>query len=193
MKGKILGFEEISEYKNHLIKAIDSISVDKIKYIVQEILSTRMTQNNIFIAGNGGSASIASHFATDFMFGSKLVNPGLKVISLVENASILTATGNDLSFADIFSRQLNILGKNGDLLILISSSGNSSNILNCIEVCKEIGIKTIGLSGFDGGLLSQKVDLSLHISTEIGMYGVVEDTHMIVGHIITQLLRNKIS
>jgi D-sedoheptulose 7-phosphate isomerase len=125
------------------------------------------------------------------MFGSKLVNPSLKVFSLNDNNSIITATGNDIGFEHLFTRQLQFLSNPGDLVILISASGNSPNILKCIEICKPSGLQTVGLVGFDGGKLSKLVDVLVHVPTEKGKYGIVEDIHMIIGHAITQLLRDQ--
>ncbi len=181
--------DNVGSYKFKLVESLSYIDEIVIHRIIDEILFSRKNGCTLFVAGNGGSAAIASHIATDLMFGSKLKSPPLKVVSLVDNSSMITATGNDLGFEQIFSRQLNSLGSKGDLLFLISSSGNSSNILACLDICKKIGITTIGLSGFDGGILAKRVDISLHIPTEIGCYGVVEDTHMIIGHIITELLK----
>ncbi len=189
MKGHTLPLDNVGSYKRKLFESINYIDESLIHRIVDEILFIRKNGFTLFIAGNGGSAAIASHIATDLMFGSKLKFPSLKVISLVDNSPMITATGNDESFEQIFSRQLNSLGSKGDLLLLISSSGKSPNILACLDICNQIGIKTIGFSGFDGGTLAKRVDISLHIPTEIGCYGVVEDTHMIAGHIITESLK----
>ncbi len=176
-------------YKNQIISALNAVDENTIQIIVQNILNIRKNGKTIFVAGNGGSSATSSHLATDLMFGSKLVNPALKVISLNDNNAIITATGNDIGFEKIFSRQLENLGQNEDLAILISASGNSPNVLECIAICKSKNIKTIGLTGFDGGMLSKLVDLSLHIPTELGMYGVVEDIHLIISHIITEHLK----
>lgn len=182
-------FVDVSEYKYRLIESVNSIDERKIYQIVNEILQVRVNQRNIFIVGNGGSAATASHLATDLMFGSKLDMPPIKAVSLADNTSSITATGNDINFDNIFARQLKNLGSKGDLLFLISASGNSPNILACIDISKKIGMKTIGLSGFDGGALAKQADISLHVPTEFGCYGVVEDVHMIIGHIITELLK----
>ena len=184
-----MNFEEYKTAINSLVNSLDEISL---KGIVQIILDVRDRGNTIFIAGNGGSAATSSHLATDLMFGSNLINPFLKVISLVDNNSIITATGNDLGFENLFSRQITALGKKGDLAILISASGNSSNIIDCARVCKTIGITTVGFTGFDGGELLRIVDISLHTPTDLGLYGVVEDMHMITGHMITELLKLKV-
>jgi D-sedoheptulose 7-phosphate isomerase len=182
---------DFNAYKSDLISALSRVKPNSIELVVQSILNTRKRGGTVFVAGNGGSAATASHMATDFMFGSKLVNPALKVFSLNDNNSIITATGNDIGFEHLFTRQLQFLSNPGDLVILISASGNSPNILNCIEICKPSGLRTVGLVGFDGGKLSKLVDVLVHVPTEKGKYGIVEDIHMIIGHAITQLLRDQ--
>ena len=176
-------------YVTNLISVISSVEHEKINSIVEVLLNARMNNKTIFIAGNGGSAATASHMVTDFMYSSKITDPKLKVYSLNENTSVLTATGNDKGFDEVFSRQLENLASNGDVLILISASGNSINLLNCLSLCEKKNLTTIGLTGFDGGSLKSKVNISLHVQTEMGAYGIVEDTHMVVGHIITELLK----
>ena len=181
----------VLEYRNQLIKTLELIDSEVVQRIVDEMLSARQNHRTIFIIGNGGSAATASHMATDFTFGSRIKDPYIKVISLVDNSAIITATGNDIDFNSIFSRQLIAIGSEGDILIMISASGNSSNLVACIDICKANGIKTISLTGFEGGRLKDLVDISLHIPTEMGAYGIAEDTHMIVGHMITELLKSE--
>ena len=176
-------------YVTNLISVISSVDHEKINSIVEVLLNARKNNKTIFIAGNGGSAATASHMVTDFMYSSKITGPKMKVYSLNENTSVLTATGNDKGFDELFSRQLENLASDGDVLILISASGNSINLLNCLSLCKKKNITTIGLTGFDGGSLKSKVNISLHVQTEMGAYGIVEDTHMVVGHIITEFLK----
>jgi len=176
-------------YVTKLISVISSVDHEKINSIVAVLLNARKNNKTIFIAGNGGSAATASHMVTDFMFSSKITGPKMKVYCLNENTSVLTATGNDKGFDEVFSRQLENLASDGDVLILISASGNSINLLNCLSLCEKKNITTIGLTGFDGGSLKSKVNISLHVQTEMSAYGIVEDTHMVVGHIITELLK----
>jgi D-sedoheptulose 7-phosphate isomerase len=180
---------DINSYKEAIISTLQKVDEKSLQRFVEYILFTRKNEKTIFVAGNGGSASTSSHLATDLMFGSRIVNPRIKVISLTDNNSIITATGNDIGFEKIFSRQLENLGQSGDLAILISASGNSPSIVECISICKLKNIRTIGLTGFDGGILSKIVDLSIHIPTEQNMYGIVEDIHVIISHIITEQLK----
>ncbi|OFZ81190.1 MAG: hypothetical protein A2583_05265 [Bdellovibrionales bacterium RIFOXYD1_FULL_53_11] len=141
----------------------------------------------VLIAGNGGSASIADHASCDWSKGtmSKKYKP-LPVISLASNVSLMTAIANDFGYDEIFSTQLRILGKGGDVLILISSSGNSPNVLKAAHEARSIGIKTVGLSGFAGGKLMELVDAPVHV--EYSNYGVAEDAHQILLHVFSQVL-----
>jgi D-sedoheptulose 7-phosphate isomerase len=182
---------DFESYKNGIKSALSSLNEDSIVKVSEILLLTREKKSRIFLAGNGGSASTASHLATDLMFSSKLVNPGLKVMNLTDNSAMLTATGNDLGYENTFSRQLTNLGDSGDVMILISASGNSPNLLQCVDFCKAKGIHIIGFTGFDGGALLKLVDTAIHIPTPIGSYGIVEDMHMMVGHIITEKLKLK--
>jgi len=143
----------------------------------------------VFIAGNGGSATTASHMATDLGVGSLRRNNPIRCISLVENTGVLTATSNDLDFSSIFSQQLKLLGKSGDILICFSASGNSKNLIDAIGTAKLLGINTVGITGFDGGQVKRICDHSVHIPTELGSYGIVEDLHSTVSHLLTELIR----
>jgi D-sedoheptulose 7-phosphate isomerase len=127
--------------------------------------------------------------ATDLMLGSGLVDPPLRVIALTDNHAVITATGNDLGFDHVFSRQLRHLAKPDDLLITVSASGNSPNVLACVEAAKELGLTTIAFTGFDGGRLATMVDLLVHVPTRQGAYGPVEDVHLMVNHMITEQLK----
>jgi phosphoheptose isomerase len=177
-------------YKKELISALNHINEFNLDMIIKEILYTRQKNKKIFIAGNGGSSTTSSHISTDLTFNSNIRNPTLRVFSLSNNVATLTAIGNDINFENIFSRQIEMLGEENDLVILISASGNSLNLINCIDICIEKKIKTIGLTGFDGGKISKLVDLSIHVPTKLGLYGVVEDAHMIIGHLLTEKLKS---
>jgi len=127
--------------------------------------------------------------ATDLMLGSQLIDPPLRVHALTDNQAIITATGNDIDFDQIFARQLLRLAQPGDILIMVSASGNSPNILACLEAAKAMEVTTIGFTGFDGGKLSVLVDFLVHVPTREGAYGPVEDVHLAVNHMITEQLK----
>ena len=178
-------------YINDLKSILDSIDLVSIDKLCAKILSARESRNTIFIIGNGGSAATASHMATDLMFGTNLNNPPLRVVSLADNNSALTATGNDLDFEQIFSRQISVLGKAKDILIAISASGNSPNLLKAVNAAKSIGIETVGIIGFDGGQLALEVNFLIHVPTNQGAYGLSEDVHLTINHIITSILKKE--
>jgi len=143
----------------------------------------------IFIIGNGGSASISSHFSTDIVKAGHFRKKQIRAFSLVDNSSLLTATANDFSYSDSFSWQLIEFARTGDVLFAISSSGNSENIHSAISKARSVGMKTISLSGFDGGLISKSSDISLVTKSQIGSYGPVEDAHSIICHYIASELK----
>lgn len=176
-------------YLDECIAALNSVNLESVLAVTEALLSARRGGHTVFIAGNGGSAATASHMATDLMLGSQLVDPPLRVIALTDNQAIITATGNDLNFDQIFARQLSRLAQPGDLLITVSASGNSPNILACIDTAKAMNVTTIGFTGFDGGKLATVVDLLIHVPTRMGAYGPVEDVHLAVNHMITEQLK----
>lgn len=142
----------------------------------------------VYIAGNGGSATTASHMVTDLMFGRGLPEPGLRAIGLADNQAVITATANDVSYDEVFARQLRRLARPGDVLILISASGNSPNVVRAAEAAREIEVTVIGLTGFDGGRLAGLSDVSVHVPSPPDAYGPVEDVHLIVNHMLVEAL-----
>ncbi len=178
----------VSSYLEEFSEVLKTLQVDQISEAAKIIVS--LGQNSmVFIAGNGGSATTASHMATDIGVGSLRRGKPIKAISLMENVGVLTAIANDLSYDDVISEQLKLLAKTGDLLILISASGNSKNLLKACETAKVLEVKTLSLTGFDGGVLKNLTDSNIHIETQIGSYGVVEDFHSMVSHMITECIR----
>jgi len=175
------------EYFLRLQSGISNIRHDEIAVLAQQIEQTCAAGGNIWIAGNGGSAATASHMAVDLSFG---VRPGGKIraISLSDSVSSVTATGNDVSFEEIFSRQLKGLARSGDLLILISASGNSPNLFRAFDEASSMGVKTAAILGFDGGLLASKVHYPVLAECQIGDYGVAEDLHLAINHCLKELL-----
>ena len=184
-----MAMQAMLAYRDECIAALNAVDLDAVAAVADALLAARGAGRTVFIAGNGGSAATASHMATDLMLGSRLVDPPLRVIALTDNQAIITATGNDLNFDQIFSRQLSRLAQPGDLLITVSASGNSPNILACIDIAKSMNLTTIGFTGFDGGKLATVVDLLIHVPTRMGAYGPVEDVHLAVNHMITEQLK----
>jgi len=165
----------------------------KLESAVDLILDTVKKNKSIWLIGNGGSASTAEHFEIDLMYIKTKIDLGLiRSTALTSNSSVTTAIANDLGYRYIFSAQLERKAAEGDLCILISASGNSENLIEAVKVCRLKKVKTLALLGFNGGELLTLVDLSLHIKTEIGTYGVVEDIHLSICHQISGLLLEKL-
>lgn len=187
----------IEEYFNKLKKGLDRLDRNKIKKIIDILYKAWEEERQIFILGNGGSASTASHFACDIgkgTLGRKYNDKDMKrfkAISLTDNVATITAYGNDLSFNDIFSQQLNNLVREGDVVIAITGSGNSPNILKAIEVAKRFKAVTIGFLGFDGGKVKDLVDHPLIFNDD--HYGRIEDAHLILEHLISSALYEKVN
>jgi len=151
-------------------------------------LEAYRNNNKIFVLGNGGSASNASHFANEFNKGCAGGKKRFRVIALVNDVPTITAWANDMSYDDIFSEQLRNFVEKGDVVVGISSSGNSKNVLKAIRIAKDSGAKTIGLVGFSGGELRNTVDVCIHIKDE--HYGRTEDLHMMIFHYIGEYIRS---
>ena len=178
------------EYLSELSEAISNFpSAEVLK--ISEILIKYIGSGTLYTAGNGGSASTASHMATDLGVGSLRRKNPLRVVSLVDNVAVLTATANDLAFDQVFSQQLLLLGRKDDVFICFSASGNSRNLTNAVTDAKMLGMMTISVTGFDGGMLKNITDYNIHIDTKVGSYGVVEDVHSTVSHLLTEIIRSQ--
>lgn len=177
------------DYIVRLTKALESISAEPLEAFVRELVRVREEGKSVLIIGNGGSASTASHMATDLGVGSQKVSAGVRAISLTDNSGVLTASGNDLSFDEIFSSQVELLGTVGDVLVVISASGNSANLLAAVECARERSMTVVGLTGFKGGRLAELSDISIHVETAVGDYGPAEDAHLAINHLVTERLR----
>ena len=180
-------FFDYLNVSNEVIKKIDL----KILIKIVNLLENKIKSNkNIFICGNGGSAAIANHYVADYL---KLLRTHTKLkpkfISLISNLELITAISNDMNYDKIFSYQIESLANNNDLLIIISSSGNSKNLVNAIKIAKNKKMKVISFVGFNGGLIHRKSDLSL--LSKVNNYGISEDIAHILMHIIIQFLRQK--
>lgn len=164
------------EYITTLYSALYKLNLEAAQ---RTILNRR---GRIFVGGNGGSSAISDHLTCDFEKGT-----GLQTQSLVGRVALLTAIANDMGYEKVFSHQLELAKINrGDLIILISSSGNSPNIVAAAEYAKSIGTPIIGLSGFTGGALASLSDVSLHV--DVKNYGVVEDAHQTIMHVLAQYI-----
>lgn len=174
-------------YVSTLLAQLDTAAIAA---FIDELEMARRHAQAVFIAGNGGSASTASHMAVDFGIGG-LAGDGatdLRVLALTDNTAALTAIANDRSYSDVFVGQLATHYRPGDKLIVISASGNSPNVVAAARWVKERGGRVIGLVGFDGGELLALCDVALHVPTPKGEYGPVEDIHLMVNHLVTAWL-----
>ena len=181
--------EQFSQsYFSYLKEIIDKVDLSEIKIFVELLLSARKSGATIFFIGNGGSAATASHFANDLAFGTHEHEKPFKAISITDNVSVLTALGNDYGYGEIFVRQLKVYAEKGDVVVGISASGNSKNLINAFNYAKSSGIKTMALTAFDGGQMKVIADNCIHIPTEDKEYGPAEDVHMILDHLISSYL-----
>jgi D-sedoheptulose 7-phosphate isomerase len=160
----------------------DNSLIEQISNSCDLAIKTYQKGNKTLIAGNGGSAADAQHIAGEFVSRFYFDRPGLASVAITTDTSILTAIGNDYGYDKIFSRQLEANGKNGDLFIAISTSGNSTNILLAIQKAKEMGISIIGLTGASGGKMKELCDICICVpSSETPR---IQESHIVIGHII---------
>lgn len=179
----------IDTYIAELKRCLDLLDREKIGSVIDLLLMANKNNKKIFIMGNGGSASNASHMASDLGKGTLLriyddKEKRFRVISLTDNVAYLTALANDISFEDIFVQQLKNLVDRGDLVIVLSGSGNSKNLIKAVKYAKKFGAKSIGFLGFkDGGKLGKLVDKAIIVDSK--SYGPCEDIQLVLDHIIT--------
>lgn len=181
--------EFADRYFGYITEVMGRVDRREIAAFIEVLLDARRRGARIFFIGNGGSAATADHFANDLAIGARARTPLFRAISLTDNGAILTAIGNDIGFQEIFTVQLKALMESGDVVIAISASGNSPNIVDAVRWAAEHGAITVGLTGFDGGALRKIARLSVHVPTPEGEYGPVEDLHMILDHLVSAYLR----
>ncbi len=179
--------KSIDIYFETLKQTIDRLDRKSIEALIELLLKTRENGNNIYIMGNGGSAATASHFTCDFNKGlSYKRDIRFKMICLNDNTATMLAYSNDVGYENVFVEQLKNFLKKDDVVIGISGSGNSKNILKAIEYANIHGAKTVGITGFDGGKLKNMVDVSIH--ADINNMQVAEDVHMMICHMLYSVL-----
>lgn len=175
-------------YSKRLLEALASVDMIRFEMAVLALNHARLDKKTVYVAGNGGSAAISEHLECDFQKGCYAKGSNtFRTKSLVSNSALLTALGNDIGFEHIFSHQLEMIKPDvGDILLLISSSGNSPNIIKACEYAKRNILMTIGLCGFDGGALKELCDIPIHVNFK--NYGIVEDAHQALMHMMAQWL-----
>jgi D-sedoheptulose 7-phosphate isomerase len=184
------------QYLDGLKMCIDTLSLEQIAEVIGYIEAAYQENRQILIMGNGGSAATASHMACDL--GKNILpkqtaksHPRCRVIALTDNVPWITALANDLRYEYIFSEQLRNLVREGDLVIAISGSGNSPNILEGVRTAKTLRAKVVGILGFNGGQVREMVDHYVIVNSS--SYGYIEDIHMVLVHIITNYLATLLS
>jgi D-sedoheptulose 7-phosphate isomerase len=179
-------FKESSEVKTRFLKE----NLPRLLELIKLIAHAFEAGNKIFFFGNGGSAADAQHLAAEFVNRYIMDRPPLPAIALTTDTSILTSVSNDIAFKEIFAKQLRALGKEGDVAIGISTSGNSSNAIKAFEVAKEMGMKTVALTGNDGGVLAKMADLSLIVSSTSTPR--IQEAHILIGHILCEMVEHQL-
>jgi D-sedoheptulose 7-phosphate isomerase len=171
-------------YKNELLRAIESIDLEKVGRAIEILAEARDEGRRIFVCGNGGSASTASHFATDLVKGASYGRASrFRILALTDSLPTITAYSNDVGYECVFVEQLKNFAEPGDVVIAISSSGNSPNVLRVVEYGNSIGCRTIALSGREGGRLGPLAHLDIQVAHS--HTGRIEDLHFVVLHMIS--------
>lgn len=181
--------KHFNDYRMKLDLLLDQIDLDSLEAVVETIVQAYRNDNTVYVVGNGGSASTASHMQVDFGFFVRYFkNRRIKVRSLTDNMAFVTAIGNDNSYEDIFTEQMKDNFNAGDVLIGISASGNSMNVVNAAALANSMGGTSVGFVGFDGGKLKEVSKICIHTANPKGEYGPVEDLHLILDHLIVTYL-----
>jgi D-sedoheptulose 7-phosphate isomerase len=171
------------EYIRGLQATLETLPMDRIEQVISVLHQARLENRQVFIMGNGGSAATASHFVCDLAKNTReRGKPHFKVIGLTDNNSLLSALANDEGYENVFVQQLENFLNPGDIVIAISASGNSPNVLKAVEYANQVNAVTIGFTGYDGGKLGLMVNLNLHIKS--GCIEYVEDIHLVLEHMI---------
>lgn len=182
--------ERVTGYITLLQETLNQLPRETIARVIDLLHSARLSGRQVFIMGNGGSASTASHFVCDLSKNTRRDGwPHFKVIGLTDNMALFSAYANDEGYENVFSQQLASLLMPEDIVIAISASGNSKNILNAVLYAKRQNAVTIGFTGFDGGSLASLVDVNIHVNSSIIEH--VEDIHLMLEHIVVKSLREQ--
>jgi D-sedoheptulose 7-phosphate isomerase len=182
----------VQSYLSEVKATLELLPDEDIWEVIVTLHDARLGGRQVFVLGNGGSAATASHFACDLGKGADVSgHPGFRAIALTDNMATFSAYANDCGYEQVFARQLANLVQSGDVVIGISGSGNSANVLNAIHLARERGAITVGFVGFDGGQLKGIVDLCIHV--ENCCMEQVEDVHVTLGHLIATALRHVVT
>ncbi len=183
-------YGQFQEYAKLNLKMAEELT-DKIVELAKVITDAYRSGGKVILMGNGGNGADAEHIAGELVGRVKNnVRPGLPAIAVTTNTSVLTAIGNDFGFESIFHRQIEAFGKAGDVAIGFSSSGNSKNIIKAFELSKEKGIKTVSLTGGDGGILAKTADININIPTYT--HPRIQEAHLTVGHMVCEFVEEEL-
>ncbi|MHB1116079.1 D-sedoheptulose-7-phosphate isomerase [Sideroxydans sp.] len=171
-------------YISYLSEVLGKINPQEVARFIATLLDARERGATVFFMGNGGSAATASHFANDLAIGTNSYHKPFRVLSITDNQAVVTAIANDYGMEDVFERQLRVLGQAGDVVVGISASGNSANLLKAFDAAKELKIKSVALTAFDGGKMKLIADECIHVPTGMKEYGPAEDAHMVLDHLV---------
>lgn len=178
--------QTITQSINIKRRLLDAKYISSIERISHTIINVLRNKQKILVAGNGGSAAEAQHFAAELINRFELEREGLPAIALTTNSSILTSIANDSSYDLIFSRQIETLGLKGDIFLAISTSGNSPNIIQALKTAKKVGLTTVGLLGKDGGKAKKYCDLALIVPSQSTPR--IQESHQMIFHILCQMI-----
>jgi D-sedoheptulose 7-phosphate isomerase len=172
-----------ADYQGRLKRTIETIPLERVGEVIEWLKEARQAERSIFVCGNGGSAASASHFVCDMVKGASYNRARrFRIQALTDGVETITAYSNDVSYDCVFVEQLKNFARSGDLLIAVSGSGNSPNVLRAVEYANSIGMRTIGLTGRDGGRLGPLSQLEVNVAEP--HMGRIEDGHMIVLHMV---------
>ena len=186
-------FLDARQYFEELQHVVLGLSHDAINQIADTLLKANESGRMVYLFGNGGSASLASHLACDLGKGTAYCNGGkrFRVLALTDNLPTLTAWANDSSYEDVFSEQLRNFVQPQDVAFAISGSGNSKNVLNALEVAREVGATTIGIAGFQGGKMKALCEICAVVPSD--NMQIIEDVHLAMAHAIFRIVYNRMS
>lgn len=185
-----MGVQQLDDYRTRLAGAVASIPLDSVEQLAVALLEAWKADRQVFICGNGGSAANALHMANDFFYGiAKGRGRAIRVHALSSNQAVMTCLANDVSYDAIFAEQLAVLGRPGDVLVALSGSGNSPNIVAAIERAKVSGIKTFAILGYGGGRCRDLADVAIH--TPVDDMQISEDIQLVIGHMLMQWLHDR--
>ncbi len=175
----------LADYHDRLAAALRRVDAKRLEAILEVLLRVSQGGGTVYVAGNGGSASLSDHSACDLSKGTHFDgHPPLRTVSLASNAALITAIANDVAYDQVFRKQLEYFLRDGDAVLLVSASGSSPNVVEACRHAHKRGVPTIAFVGFDGGELGRIADHVIHV--EVDNYGIVEDVHQGLMHVLSQ-------